>query len=555
MIALPRTIDEWLAAYRSGALHPRDALPRLCHQAGQDDPGWAERCDPRHLAAQLQALQARDAAALPLYGVPFAVQDGVEAQAVAASAVDRPGASVVRRLVDAGAVLLGRIRRGTEDGLPDCPDCAPAAVIEGASCALAVARGQVAFAVGAGARGGSAVAAGFCNVVGCQPSAPRGALHGAQDGAAQAGIDLHGPCVFALSVRDTARVLRVIEAPADDPWPLPLRDTACGLPSPLRVGVPSPGQAGRCDGAYAAAFERALVDLRDLGAEVGLLDVRQREAARHGDAPPGTGAAAAAPTRRRGRTATVAALALPPGRDPLWPSFDLVMLPCTAHLPAWPEGPDAVWQERPDALAGRPMLTVPAGFVAGGRPFGVCFVGPAGSDLALAQLGSRWQAALGLPLGAGLGRIELDALCLPPAPWPEPVLTLAVVGPYGSGMPLHHRLAERRCRPLHIARTAPCYRLYALHGGQPAHAGLARAAAGAPIEVELYEMPQSEVGAFLASIEAPLGLGPVELEDGRAVQGLLVDPPAAGTAEDITAWGGWPAFLRQRRVPSRRRVA
>ena len=91
--------------------------------------------------------------------------------------------------------------------------------------------------------------------------------------------------------------------------------------------------------------------------------------------------------------------------------------------------------------------------------------------------------------------------------------------------------------------TAPHYRLYALKGTQPPKPGLARAAAGTAIAVEVYDLPADTVGTFLAGIPAPLGLGAIELADGSWVNGFICEPCALTDAEDITAWGGWRNFL------------
>jgi allophanate hydrolase len=53
----------------------------------------------------------------------------------------------------------------------------------------------------------------------------------------------------------------------------------------------------------------------------------------------------------------------------------------------------------------------------------------------------------------------------------------------------------------------------------------------------------SEVGSFLALIPHPLGLGQVELADGSWVHGFICEPQGLSGATDISAWGGWRAYL------------
>ena len=71
-----------------------------------------------------------------------------------------------------------------------------------------------------------------------------------------------------------------------------------------------------------------------------------------------------------------------------------------------------------------------------------------------------------------------------------------------------------------------------------------RGAGGAPIEVEIWDMPTGNIGAFLAGIAPPLGLGTVILERGEPVHGFLCEAHCISDARDITAYGGWRAWRR-----------
>ena len=120
-------------------------------------------------------------------------------------------------------------------------------------------------------------------------------------------------------------------------------------------------------------------------------------------------------------------------------------------------------------------------------------------------------------------------------------LRLAVVGAHLKGMPLNHELTTRNAVFVERTTTANKYRLYELTGTAPPKPGLSRRGdgSGAPIEIELWDMPLSTVGSFLAGIPAPLGLGTLELSDGRIVHGFICESYAIERATDITAFGGW----------------
>jgi allophanate hydrolase len=175
-------------------------------------------------------------------------------------------------------------------------------------------------------------------------------------------------------------------------------------------------------------------------------------------------------------------------------------------------------------------LALPAGATAAGLPFGITFIAPGGFDAALARFGLVWEGAAARPAQA----------------WPasEPVLTVAVVGAHLSGLPLNHQLVALGGRLREATTTAPQYRLHALPGAVPPKPGLVRVdEGGRAIALEVWELPQRSVGAFLAGIAAPLGLGSVELADGRRVHGFLCEAHALAHAPDISSYGGWRGWL------------
>jgi len=190
-------------------------------------------------------------------------------------------------------------------------------------------------------------------------------------------------------------------------------------------------------------------------------------------------------------------------------------------------------------LADLSALALPAGMRADGLPAGITVIGLAWQDRALAQFGRQWQVQRGLPLGA-TGR-PLPAAA--PQPADPNTLRVAVVGAHLTGMPLNHQLTSRRAVLVEKTRTAADYRLYALANTTPPKPGLVKSDSGAPIEVELWDIPVAAFGAFVAEIPAPLGIGTLELHDGRLVKGFICEPRGLLGARDITDFGGWRAYL------------
>ncbi len=183
-------------------------------------------------------------------------------------------------------------------------------------------------------------------------------------------------------------------------------------------------------------------------------------------------------------------------------------------------------------------IAMPAGTVTG-LPFGIMLTGPAGSDGRLAEIAGRYG---------------------------QPDTDLLVVGAHLSGQPLNHELLAAGGTLLGPARTAPCYRLYALDT-RPPKPGLVRIASssslpsasasqsshpspspssatpGASIAGEVWRLPAAGFARFMAGLAAPMTIGRVTLDDGRDVLGFLCEPAAVRGAADITSSGGWRAWL------------
>jgi allophanate hydrolase len=123
------------------------------------------------------------------------------------------------------------------------------------------------------------------------------------------------------------------------------------------------------------------------------------------------------------------------------------------------------------------------------------------------------------------------------------MVRVAVCGAHMSGLPLNSQLTSIGGRLVAKTTTSPSYRFYKLAGFIPPRPGLLRTGRGGTIELEVWELPVTEYGAFVAAIPAPLGIGTIELAEGTFVQGFLCEAYATEDAEDITHFGGWRGFL------------
>ena len=182
---------------------------------------------------------------------------------------------------------------------------------------------------------------------------------------------------------------------------------------------------------------------------------------------------------------------------------------------------------------------VPGGFQADGLPFGVTLIAPPHQDAPLLHLAARLQRASIDQLGATQHPLpQPETLSL----LPSGQIRVAVVGAHLSGLPLNFQLTQRNARLVIATQTAPKYRFYALPDGK--RPGLFKVEAnGASIACEVWEMPASQFGSFVAGIPAPLGIGKLELIDGTTVNGFICEGLGVAGAKDITEYGGWRAWL------------
>lgn len=124
------------------------------------------------------------------------------------------------------------------------------------------------------------------------------------------------------------------------------------------------------------------------------------------------------------------------------------------------------------------------------------------------------------------------------------MIRLVVCGAHMSGMALNSQLTDLGATLVKATRTAPAYKFYAL-AGEPKRPGLIRTADNDAhaIDVEVWQMPSSNLGAFAGLIPAPLCLGTVYLQDGDSALGFLCEPIGMQGATDISRLASWRNYL------------
>ncbi len=584
------TISHLQQLYSTGQMSPRRLLTSLLDSCRRADPSiWIRLLREEELQPYLARLESAHPEELPLYGIPFVVKDNIDLAGIPTSAAcpeysytpDR-SAFVVEMLIRAGAVPLGKTNLdqfatglvGTRSPHGACKNSFQPDFISGGSSsgsAVAVAKGLCTFSLGTDTAGSGRVPAAFNNILGVKPT--RGLL--STRGVVPACRSLDCVSIFALCAADADRVVRVArQYDKEDPWSRPgvPAPPAAGTGESFTFGVPARDQlAFFGNHEYEQCFKTSVDLLTSLGGTAVEIDfspflaaarllyegpwVQERQVAV--GAFLGANPAAGDPVVRRIICDSPSASAsdffralyrlkeLKRETDTIMAGVDVLVTPTAgtcytiAEVMAEPIALNSNlgYYTNFMNLLDYCALAVPTALTAT-VPFGVTLVGQALHDDRLLALGARLHSAA--QVGMGISKE------------PPPVFTarhnrqevlLAVCGAHMRGLPLHHQLMELGAEFIQKTKTAPAYRMYALNS-EPPKPGLIRdEEMGQQQQVEVYRLAMAAFGHLVVGIPAPLGIGKLELEDGRWIPGFLAEPLIQRTSREITAFQGWRPYL------------
>ncbi len=589
---LPFTLSSLRAAYLAG-LKPRDVIKEVYQRIeAANDPGIFIHLAPMSdVLAAAEALGTYDPA-LPLWGIPFAVKDNIDV-------VDMPttcacpafeympsvDALVVAKLREAGALPVGKTNLdqfatglvGVRTPYPVPRNAIDPEIVPGGSSGgsgVVVARGIVSFSLGTDTAGSGRVPAALNNIVGLKPSL--GAL--SATGMVPACRTLDTMSIFALTVEDAFSVYRAaIGYDAADAYsrrfPAPaLVASGAGM----AIGVPdATTREFFGDVTQAHSFDATIETLEAMGHRIVPLDfsplyqiaamlyegawVAERYAAT--EVMMKDRSESVLPVTRQiiGKAEQLSAadafkgfyrlMDLKRAAEPMLAGIDMLCVPTVPcfftvdDLGADPFRPNSRLGTYTNFVNLMDMcgIAVPVRRRSDGRPGNVTVLAPAGQDGRIAGLASALQAQAAVMLGA-TGWPYQPREAPKPAAAPDEI-AVAMVGAHMRGLPLNHEVTRLGGRFLYEGTTAPEYRLYALAGGPPTRPGLVRDAGGASIALEVWALPLSRFGEFMAGIPSPLGIGTVRLASDDTVKGFLCETAGLGGAEEITALGGWKNYL------------
>ena len=586
---MTRTIGTLLAAHAAGKSLAATIEETYARIEKYNDPALFIAIRPKSEALAIaERMQASGPEGKPLYGVPFVVKDNIDVAGLPTTAAcpafayhPEKSAFVVDKLERAGAIVIGKTNLDqfatglvgvrSPYGVPR--NALRADLIPGGSSsgsATAVGAGLVPFSLGTDTAGSGRVPAAFNGIVGLKPSL--GAL--STSGVVPACRTLDTISIFARDVGDAFMVYQ--EACAFDEqdaysrsFPSPALSS---FPSGFRLGVPHPDQRQFFDDANSsAAFSRDIQLIESLGARIVEFDfepfaevaralyegpwVAERYAATkpliesNPDALLPVTRSIIEGARKFGAVAAFEAFYRLADQkrktSHVWSEFDAMVVPTAPRLYTVAEveadpvrlnsqlGTYTNFVNLLDLCA----IAVPASIRGDGLPSSVTLIAPAHADGLIAGV------AAAIKSGASASAPPQES-----SRAKDGRLEIAVIGAHLSGLPLNKELIELGAAFSREVETTPDYRLFALPDTTPPKPGLLRVAdgAGASIKAEVWTLDQAGLGAFVARIPTPLGIGVIRLNGGDSVQGFLAEAEGVRAAEDVSRFGGWRAYLKAR---------
>lgn len=595
------TIKEWQQAYAEGSIQISDLLDYVTG-IDNDNNAWIEIATSEQLVAQLDSLATKKSEDLPLYGIPFAVKDNIDvADFHTTAACSAPlylaekDAHVVAKLKAAGAVVIGKTNLdqfatglvGTRSPYGAVQNSFNPDYISGGSSsgsAVSVARGIVPFALGTDTAGSGRVPAGHNNIVGLKPT--KGWL--STTGLIPACRLSDVISIFALGIDDAWQVAQVMKGyDKEDDYSRQNPHTAPVAFSLGKIAVPDT-LAFYGDSESERSFEAAITQLQMMGYEVTPIDFtvfNDLADALYNDSWVSERAFAIDQLVGRDELLPITHQIISQADNysavdamgaeytraaysrrihQLLSEFDALMVPTapTIYTIEAVNADPLIKNSHMGAytnfvnLADLSALALPNVIANDGLPRGVTFISMAWHDEALANFGHQWQAALNIPMGTSQKRYQAahDQSCDAQFDKSQPLIPLstafnsdssielAVVGAHLSGMPLNYQLTDRGGVLSETTQTASTYQLFALAGSTPAKPGLKRHSDGRSITVEVWRIPKARFGEIVSEVPSPLGIGNVELVDGRWVKSFICEEYGFAGGTDVTAFGGWKSY-------------
>lgn len=590
-------INELKTAYKTGLVNVETYLTQLLENIRADEHNaWISVISDNTLRKYLAILNKTDKD-LPLWGVPFAVKDNIDLIDLPTTAGCREysykpksNAFAVNELIKAGAVPMGKTNLdqfatglvGTRSPFGACKNSINPKYVSGGSSsgsAVAVATSQVMFALGTDTAGSGRVPAAFNNIVGLKGTCGRVSC----TGVVPACKSIDCLTVFARNTDDLNLIFSVISKyDREDCYSRKIDGIPHGFSENFCFGIPDPDDLEFfSDDEAERLYYESIMRFKELGGIPVKFKLRPfLEAAKLlyegsfvterlsgnkeffdnnldkcleviqtiiGNSRKFSAADAYNNNYRLAELKRLAYEQLS--------GIDFAVIPTTGTIYRINEV-----NEDPISLNSNLgyytnfmnlldfcALALPAGFrnkgPKEGLPFGITIFSRAFYDEALLKIGAGYCNLCKYKTGANM--LEYMPNSIPTLL--SDTMDVAVFGAHLKGMPLHNQLQKIDAYFVERTVTAPHYRMYLLRNSS----GILKPGVvmsygdGSSIELELYRIKKSQIGDFLDLIPYPLGLGKVELFDGRWVTGFICERDAVKGCMDISSYGGFRNYIEQ----------
>ncbi len=555
--------------YQSGTITPRQLIDNIMKRVRSDEDYniWIAKPDLGFIQKYLEELKTKNPETHPLWGIPFAIKDNIDLAGVETTSacpdyayMAETNSVVVQRLIDAGAIPIGKTNMdqfatglvGTRSPYGEVHNAWKPELISGGSSAgsaVAVARGQAAFALGTDTAGSGRVPAALNNIIGLKSSVGAWPTKGSVPACAS----LDCITVFTNGLEDAYLVDAVVRGMyADDPWSKQYEIPKTARPQKFLIPKEEPVFYGNYADRYKNAWRNAVKRLEKCGLPIETMDynffaeasnllydgpcVAERWSdlgdfvLQHPDSIfPVTKEILASSCNKQYDASSVYKTQhlLQAYKRKAWNIMKNAVLIMPTCGGTWTR--NQVRREPVETnnqmglytnhcnLLDMCAIAIPAGYAKDSLPFGVTLFATACEE----------------DLLKGAAEVFLENETVP----------LAVYGLHMRGFALESQLLNLGAAFHYAARTAPKYRMYRLKT-VPEKPGVIPCENGVVLDVEVWDIPLRNLGVFLSLIPSPLGIGKVQLMDGSWVNGFIFDQDPGIQKDDISQFGGWSKAQR-----------
>jgi len=594
-------ISYLIESYKNNSLTPLKVIEDILQRREEfnDQKIWIRPLTLTEIQPYLDNIKDKNIDDMPLYGIPFAIKDNIDLAGIPTTAAcpafektPEKSAFVVQQLINAGAIPIGKTNMdqfatglvGTRSPEPwgECKNSFNKEYISGGSSsgsAVSVALGLASFSLGTDTAGSGRVPASFNNLVGLKPSI--GLL--SMTGVLPACRSLDCVSIFALTTDDANKVLEQAAIyDAEDQYarkiPFDNNIRQYGFPEKsFSFAVPKPEQLAFFGNSSAQKlFEDSVKKMETLGGEKQEIDfsifaqaakllyegpwVAERYVAIEKlitEQPeallPVINTIIGGAANKSAIDAFKAEYKMQVYRakaKQILSMFDFLMTPTTGTIYTIDEvNADPIklnsnlgFYTNFMNLLDCSCVAVPAGFIDNDLPWGISLVSTAMSDRKLLSYANMWQqdnklmpGNLGLPLAA----TNADTISY------SSTIPVIVCGAHMQGLALNWQLTERGGKFVEKTKSAKAYRMFVIEGTIKRPGMIRDDSAGSEIDIEIWQVPKSEFGSFVAAIPEPLGIGKVETEDGRWLPGFICEGYAIENTQEVTQLGGWRSYIEK----------